>query len=253
MAGNGRKSWLTLVKEHLVDIKGAGWTTETLKAIKDAIDAIPAGGDATEAKQDAIQAALGTHDTDIKALLATIAGYIDTEIAAIKAVVDAGGYFEQTVPIKMNCTQTITATKGDKVFIAAGATGASGLISIDDAKVQKVMLLIIGRAVNAYAGTNALDCSAADGTPADNNQWQMNLDGGAYSDLANEEADGQQLDDDWRCPVEGAIHPFTLMFDVDTELTNIDGKIGVQLKDARSEQDSLIVTIDVYLKILWKL
>lgn len=195
-------------------------------------------------------------DFNLQEALNTIAGYIDAEIVAIKDVVDlipTTSYFEQTVPIKMNCTQTITATKGDKVFIAAGATGASGLISIDDAKVQKVMLLIIGRAVNSYAGTNALDCSAADGTPADNNQWQMDLDSGGFADLTNEAADGQMLDNDWRCPVEGPSHPFTLMFDVDTEITNIDGKIGVQLKDARSEQDSLIVTIDVYLKILWKL
>jgi len=94
----------------LTAIKGGGWTDETLKAIKDAVDAI-APGDATEAKQDAIiadtediqttlgtpanfmanvaslalEATLGTHDTDIKTLLSTIAGYIDTEIAAITA------------------------------------------------------------------------------------------------------------------------------------------------------------------------
>jgi len=36
----------------------------------------------------ALEATLGTHDTDIKALLATIAGYIDTEVAAILAAVD---------------------------------------------------------------------------------------------------------------------------------------------------------------------
>lgn len=36
----------------------------------------------------ALETTLGTHDTDIKALLATIAGYLDTEIAAILAAVD---------------------------------------------------------------------------------------------------------------------------------------------------------------------
>ncbi len=41
----------------LTAIKGAGWTNETLKAIKDAVDAI-VGGDATQAKQDAIEAKL---------------------------------------------------------------------------------------------------------------------------------------------------------------------------------------------------
>ena len=157
-------------------------------------------------------------------------------------------YFEQTIPIKMNCTQTITAANADKDFIGDDLTGASGLISTDDAKVQKAFLLIIGRAVNIYAGTNALDC-----TTDTWNQWQMNLDGGAYGDLTNEEDDGQMLDNDWRCPVEGAIHPFTFMFDVTTELTNIDGKIGVRLTGAQAEQISLITTIDVYLKVLWKL
>ena len=197
----------------------------------------------------AIYASLGTHDTDIKALLATIAGYIDTEIAAIPLE----SYFEQTVPIHMNAplvvaNGTLDNVAADKVFVAANTTAASGLISTDDAKVQKVFLLIIGRAVNTYAGANALDC-----TTATHNQWQMSLDAGAFADLGNEDDDGQMLDTNWQCPVEGAIHPFTFMFDVTTELTNIDGKIGVQLKDARSEQESLIVTIDVYLKILWKL
>lgn len=163
-------------------------------------------------------------------------------------IVSKETYFEQTVPIKMNCTQTINATNADKDFIASNLTGASGLISTVDAKVQKAFLLIIGRTVNTYAGTNALDC-----TTATWNQWQMNLDGGAYIDLTNEEADGQMLDDDWRCPVEGTIHPFRLMFDITTELTNIDGKIGVRLTGAQAEQISLITTIDVFLKVLWKL
>lgn len=38
----------------LTAIKGSGWSTETLKVIKAAIDAIAAGGDATAAKQDEI-------------------------------------------------------------------------------------------------------------------------------------------------------------------------------------------------------
>lgn len=47
-------------KETQLDaMQGAGWTDETLKAIKDAIDAvIPGVGDATQAKQDAIEAKL---------------------------------------------------------------------------------------------------------------------------------------------------------------------------------------------------
>lgn len=48
----------------LTAIKGVGWTTETLKAIKDAIDAIGPGGDATEAKQDLIEAKLDLQDRE---------------------------------------------------------------------------------------------------------------------------------------------------------------------------------------------
>ena len=232
-------------------IKGAGWTDETLKAIKAAIDAIP-----TTAEKGTDNALLAANYTapDNAGIVAIEAktDNLPTDPAdqsLLEAAITAKEtYFEQTVPIKMNCTQTINATNATKSFISTGITGASGLISTDDAKVQKAFLLIIGRAVNTYAGTNALDC-----TTDTWNQWQMNLDGGAYGDLTNEEADGQMLDNDWRCPVEGAIHPFTLMFDLGGVLTNIDGKIGVRLATAQAEQVSLITTIDVYLKILWKL
>ncbi len=157
-------------------------------------------------------------------------------------------FLEQTVPIKMNCLQTLNNTAAAKDFIGSNLTGAVGLVDTDDTRVDKVFLLIIGRVVNSYAGTNALDCSTAS-----HNQWTIGLDGGGYTDLVNEEADGQMLDNDWRCLVEGAIHPFTLMFDVTSQVTNIDGKIGVRLMTGRSEQASLIVTCDIYLKVVWRL
>ncbi|MBA7624015.1 hypothetical protein ES703_31419 [subsurface metagenome] len=69
----------------------------------------------------------------------------------------------------------------------------------------------------------------------------------------NEEPDGQMLDNDWRCYGKGIIHPFTFMFDVTAQVTNIDGKIGVRLENAQAEQDNLIVTCDIYLKVVWKL
>lgn len=161
---------------------------------------------------------------------------------------EAESYFEQTVPVLMNTTQTLTNGAANKDFIASNATGAVGLISTDDAKVQRVFLFIIGRAVNVYDGTNALDC-----TTATHNQWRANLDGGAYADLVNEEADGQMLDNDWRCNLDAVIHPFTFMFDITDLVTNIDGKIGVRLQNGRAEQESLIVICDIYLKILWRL
>jgi hypothetical protein len=175
----------------------------------------------------------------------------DSMMRYVKGLLDlinAGTYFEQNLPILMNSTQTLTNAAADKDFIASNATGADGLISTDDSKVEKVFLVIIGRAVNSYAGNNALDC-----TTAAHNQWKINLDGGAYSDLVNEEADGQMLDNDWQAIGEGAIHPFTFMFDITAQITNIDGKIGVRLENGRSEQTSFIVTCDIYLKVLWKL
>lgn len=173
---------------------------------------------------------------------------IQQDLADIHTLVGALGYFEQNCPIVMNTTQTLTNAAADKDFIASNTTGADGLMFTSDAYVQRVMLVIIGRAVNSYAGNNALDC-----TTATHNQWKINLDGGAYSDLVNEEADGQMLDNDWQAIGEGAIHPFTFMFDVTSQVSNIDGKIGVRLENGRSEQSSFIVTCDIYLKILWKI
>ena len=163
----------------------------------------------------------------------------------------ATNYKEQLCPIHMNApvivaNGTLTNVAADKVFIADNTTGASGLITTDDTLVSEVVLIIIGRAVSTYDGVNALDCT----TPA-HNQWQMNLDGGAWSDLTNEDADGQMIDNNWYCAVEGVVYPFTFGFDITAQMTNIDGKIGVQLENGRSEQTSLIVTIDVYLKVLW--
>lgn len=165
-----------------------------------------------------------------------------------------GYYFEQLCPLQMNAplvvaNGTMNNTAATKVFVATNSIAASGLISTTNAKMQKASLIIIGRAVNTYAGANALDC-----TTAAHNQWQMSLDAGAFADVANAAADGQMLDNNWQMPVEGSIHPFTFMWDVTAVLTNnIDGKIGVQLLNARSEAASVIITIDVYLKILWKL
>lgn len=108
-----RKSWLTLVKDHLVDIKGAGWTDENLTAIKSLIDAIKAVTDALPAEFSALalEATLASHDTDIKALLATIVGHIDTEIAAIVADLDNPDQYKADVAA-LALEATLTAIKG---------------------------------------------------------------------------------------------------------------------------------------------
>jgi len=158
-------------------------------------------------------------------------------------------YFEQTVPLGINLSQTLNNTAGNKVFITADTRGAQGLVSTDDTKVEKVMLLITGIATNTYAGSNALDCSTAT-----HNQWQIALGAGSWSDLVNgSNPDGQMNDDDWRCKVEGAAVSFSMMFDVTSQITDIDGNIGLQLENGRAEQDSLIVTISAFLKVLYHL
>lgn len=156
-------------------------------------------------------------------------------------------YYETIVPLAMNSLQTLTNTQADKAFIASNTRGATGLISTDDAKVQKVFLHLVGVATNTFAGENALDC-----TTGTHNQWQINLDGGSYTDLVNgASADGQMLDDDWKTYAQGGTQPFHLMFDVTNQITNIDGLIGLTLQNGRSEQSSLNVSLNAFLRVLW--
>ena len=192
---------------------------------------------------------VGLKDTEICRLPKATEGQIFKRGANKWGPEDDCAYFEQLVPLAVNVTKELTPVAGDKDFIANNARAASGLISTDDSKVQKVFLHIVGVAVNDYAGANAIDC-----TTSTHNQWQINLDGGAYSDLVNGvNADGQMLDNDWLCPVEGDIHAFHLMFDVTSQYTTIAGKPGVRLKDGKSQQSSLHVTISAFVAILWKM
>lgn len=158
---------------------------------------------------------------------------------------------EQTAPIVMNCEQTLTTVATDRDFIASNvALGApAGLVSGRIADLRMAFLLLIGRAVNSFAGQNNLDC-----TVVTDNQWQVNIDGGAYADLENDgKADGQMLDTDWECIAQGIIHPFTFMFEITGLLTAINSRIGLRLANARSRQNNLIVTVDVYAKYVWRL
>ena len=164
-------------------------------------------------------------------------------------------YLEQTVPIVMNVEQTLASIAADADFIASNSVIGIpvGLIDADFDNIAKVFLLIIGRAVNTFAGQNNLDC-----TVVSDNQWQWNIDGGIYHDLVNMTAagtksDGQMLDTDWECVVQGAVHPFTFMFNMTDLLTALNNRIGLRLQNARSRQNNLVVTLDVYLKIVWKL
>ena len=158
-------------------------------------------------------------------------------------------YFEQNVPLAINKSQTLTNGAGDKVFITANSRKAEGLESIDDTKVEKIMLLITGMVENTYAGTNAIECATAG-----HNQWQIALGAAAWADLMNgANPDGQMNDEDWRCKVEGAAASFVMMFDVTTQITDVNGNIGLQLENGRAEQTGLIVTLNAFLKVLYHL
>jgi hypothetical protein len=178
-------------------------------------------------------------------------------LQALKSLIDAlelkldAAMASQLCPVKMNCEQTLTTTAGNKDFIASNSDDGIpvGITAAGADKIKKVVLLMVGRAVNTYDGQNNLDC-----TTATHNQWQINIDGGAYVDLENDgKADGQMNDSDWECMVQGIVHPFTLSFDITDLITSLTNKIGVRLQNGRSRQDSLIVTADVYVKVMWSL
>jgi len=169
----------------------------------------------------------------------------------IKPPFDFYSYLAQVCPVKMNCEQTLTTVAGDKDFVASNhADGLPiGLLGVDISTLQNAAIIIIGRTVNSFAGQNYLDC-----TVATDNQWQINIDGGGYVDLQNDgKADGQMLDTDWECYFQGIIHPFTFMFDITSLITSISNRIGLRLQNGRSIQDSMIVTLDIYAKYIWRL
>jgi len=156
-------------------------------------------------------------------------------------------YFEQVCPLAMNSTFELTPVAGDKDFVADDSRKPEGLISDTDIEAVKKFLHIVGTAVNTYSYANGLDC-----TNAAHNQWMMNMDGGAYSDLVNgSDADGQMIHNDWRTPLEGSVVSFHLMFDITDQLTNVDGNIGVRFQNAKSLQSSLYVTAYIFVRVLY--
>jgi len=202
-----------------------------------------------------VKASLDLAHTDLDAIITDLSNATDG-LGALKDLIDivdgvvdgipVVSYFSQTVPIKMNSIHTINNTAASKEFVAAVVP--AGLISTTNAEAKKVMLLITGTYLNTYAGTNALDC-----TTAAHNQWQYKAGGaGAYADLINAGADGQMLDNDWRCHIEGGAGSFNMMFDISTVADDdIDAAISVQLLNGRAEQASMEIVVNAYLIVLW--
>ena len=155
-------------------------------------------------------------------------------------------YFEQDVALLNNKLLTISTVPADKDFIPPDTLGADGLISTDNAKVQRILLVVMGTAANSFDGANALDCPVAA-----YNEWQAVLDDGDYFDL---EPNGQMHTNDWPIEAKGAPHTFAFVFNVtDQIIPNVDGNIGLTIRNGCSKQDSLKVTVTAFLKVLWKL
>jgi len=159
-------------------------------------------------------------------------------------------FFQPDIPLANNLTQIIDTTRDNKDFIPANIRGATGLLSssVPTAKAQLVSLVLLGEAVNIFAGSNALDCS----TDTDN-QWQIDMDGSGFVDLVNgTNPDGQMADSDWLCQIEGGVFSFAYLFDVTDQVPNIDGFIGLRLANGKSDEDSLATTITTaFLNVLW--
>ena len=172
-------------------------------------------------------------------------GNMKGSLVALKAGRDCN-YFEQDVPLLNNKLLTISTTPADKDFIPPDTLGADGLISTDNTKVQRILLVVMGTAANSFDGANFLDCPVAA-----YNEWQAVLDDGDYFDL---EPDGQMHTNDWPIEAQGAPHTFAFVFNVTNQIIpNIDGNIGLTIRNGCSKQDSLKVTVTAFLKVLWKL
>jgi hypothetical protein len=144
-----------------------------------------------------------------------------------------------------NIKLTLNNTAANKDFTATNTLACTGLPTTVDANIVKTQLLITFKVENTYAGSNCLDCSTAT-----HNQWQLDLDNAGYADLVNgAKTTGQMLDGQWHIGAQYGIFSDFLIFDTTTQITNIDGKLGVRLANGRSKQASLNVTVSMYLLI----
>lgn len=155
-------------------------------------------------------------------------------------------YFSDVYVLANNCLQNITTVVADKDFVASNSVALSGILStFVHANMKEAKLLLVGHVINKFAGVNQIDCT----NPA-HNQWQMNINGGSYSDLI---PDGQMNDADWVIPIEGGGVGFSFIFDITSEFGNIvTDKIGIKLENGIVSQNSMDVVLDVVaIRLMW--
>lgn len=138
----------------LTAIKGSGWTDETLKAIKDAIDAL-SFGDATEAKQDAIEAKLDLPanfmaDVSALALEATLTaikgtGWTDENLTTIDGLIDDIKAYVDCLPASLGdlVTKNLAHILSDSTaFAGADIATIKGHVDGVETSLGKVALCI---------------------------------------------------------------------------------------------------------------
>jgi len=184
-----------------------------------------------------------SHPVNIKEFRICYDFTLETNAAKIPAAVIS----RKVCPIVMNKKLSIDDSAANKDFTATNTLAAIGLPTTNDTKVVGTQVWIVGRVENTYAGANSLDCATAT-----DNQWQIDLDNGGYTDLVNNAADGQMLDGDWNIGIQYGQTVFSYLFNTTTKITNIDGKIGIRLENGVSHFHTLEVTCDVFLIIDYK-
>lgn len=130
----GKTNWLNILKNHLIDIKGAGWVDENLVAIQAVTDALPDAGALTSLAQDATvakEASLAV--LALEATLTAIAGggWTNETLVAIKAAIDAIGasqaYQEQIPDTDFN----LAAIPEDLATDPPSAPAGNSVVDID--------------------------------------------------------------------------------------------------------------------------
>ena len=166
---------------------------------------------------------------------------------------ESKGLIEQLCPVKMACKSYVDDGGNDAEFILSDVNDdvglPIGLLDLGISKLARAYLIMLGRAENFFDGENYIQKNV-DGE----NLWQMNIDGGDFVNLSNGfKNDGAIEDGEWHAAALGVIHPFTYMFNITTHITSINNRIGIKILAGRAWNDGIEITIDVYVRYMWRL